>query len=208
MSIPQAPYNSLYVQVSNGFNDSVKVGAVDLYLDTSYRPDHHRVISATVASVPRRIDKRHHSIGGISPTVCVGELVYFHYGVITEENKLELEGEVYYRLDYDAVFCRVVDGQIVMVGSWVLAQPMYGDDVQEVELSDGVMGMARLTASGLVVDANPAPLQNRALLKHIGDNEFDLKGGEPLWIASSCNFENDIEGSVFWTFRQEDILAI
>ncbi|MDG2285302.1 MAG: hypothetical protein P8N43_07215 [Alphaproteobacteria bacterium] len=208
MSIPQAPYNSLYVQVSNGFNDSVKVGAVDLYLDTSYRPDHHRVISATVASVPRRIDKRHHSIGGISPTVCVGELVYFHYGVITEENKLELEGEVYYRLDYDAVFCRVVDGQIVMVCSWVLAQPMYGDDVQEVELSDGVMGMARLTASGLVVDANPAPLQNRALLKHIGDNEFDLKGGEPLWIASSCNFENDIEGSVFWTFRQEDILAI
>ena len=207
-NIPQAPFNSLYVQVDSCFSDSVKVGTVDLYLDTSYRPDHHRIISARVASIPRRIDKRHHSIGSITPTVCVGELVYFHYGVLTNENKLEHEGEVYYRLDYDAVFCRVVDGNIKMVGSWVLAEPMYGDDVQEVELSKGVMGRARLSPSGLVIDASPSPLQNRAILKHIGENDFSLGGGESIWISSDCNFENEIEGSTFWTFRQEDIIAV
>ena len=207
-NIPQAPFNSLYIRAESCFTDSVKVGALDLYLDTSYRPDHHRVIKAKVASIPRGIDKRHHSIGGITPTVCVGDLVYFHYGVLTEENRLDLDGEVFYRLDYDAVFCRVVDGVISMVGSWVLAEPMYGDDVQEVELSDGVMGKVKMSASGIVVDASPTPLDNRAILKHIGENDFGLVGGECVWITSDCNFENDIEGNIFWTFRQENILAV
>jgi co-chaperonin GroES (HSP10) len=188
------------------------MGGEELYLDTTYRPDHHKVITGEVVSIPGKLSKDHFSIGVIEPTVRVGDLVYFHYGVLSYDNSVELDGQVYYRLDYDAIFCYLRLGKLEMVGSWVFAKPIYGDDVELIDLGSGSTQMVQMSTSGFVVSTSPSPIENRAIIKHIGSSntgELDLGVGinQEVWISSYCNFENEIQGEVYWTFRQRDILA-
>jgi co-chaperonin GroES (HSP10) len=96
--VPQCPSNCLVVEIEQKFNEQIVTeSGLQLYQDTTYRPEQHATILGKVVSLPRRIDGRDWAQRAtIVPEVRVGDEVVFSYLVVFDMAHRDDRDEVYY----------------------------------------------------------------------------------------------------------------
>lgn len=203
----RAPNQRIIVRADDMYKYYVQHGSLNLYVDPLYNKGRHKVRSAEVVAVPSGMEYW----SKIVPEVQVGDLVYFHYNALTEDSALP-DNPGLWVIEYERVFCSVRGGDIVMIGGRILAEPVFDDDITEVEVG-GVMTKVKLSKSGLVKELHPEYNLKRARLSYIGTPLIDhdavpIKTGDVFYYVSNGDFVNNINGKDYFVMFQEDILAI
>ena len=233
MQTIRALVDFVYLKVEKERED--RIGALGLVLDTRYEHGEHNRIWGTVVSVPKKLSDapllylkeeigfpyprnpefKFVTLADINPIVKEGDKVYFHFNTISEDNRLkEYFADIHskiFKVRYDDIMCVVREGNIIMVGSWVLVDKVFDPDVKEVEVN-GHMVMAKTTGSGLVTEIGVKPRPLAGTVVHIGDpflcdEELEIVSGDQVLFTKESDWVNTIEGKEYYVMRQRDIIA-
>ena len=121
------PIYKIFVKIDKRFQDEIQTeSGISFYKDTTYKLEENSTVVGEVVAVPAKIDP--HSATPGSPffaNVEVGDKLYFHFNVtIDEENRIEVDSEELWMVDYFHAIAIVRDNKIYPVGSYVLVEPI------------------------------------------------------------------------------------
>jgi co-chaperonin GroES (HSP10) len=206
----QPLYDNLLVEVDWEWRNEIttKSGVVGVV----WEDDRNRAIGAqrkgVVTNVPRGISQ-HHYLSLIQQKVEIGDTVYFHFNSVSEDTKVQLS--VYdkpsYLVHLENVFAILRNGKIIMYADRVFCEPVFDDDI--VTLEDGMK--VKKSKSGIITQINVSHNMKRAILSHIGyplkgRNKTEVEPGDKVYYEKDADFENEIEGKVYFCMIQDDIL--
>jgi co-chaperonin GroES (HSP10) len=175
----------IIVSVEKRFNDETKSG---LYVETSFKPEHHVVISGQVIATAKRLPKEF-TASGFYDTVEVGDRLYFHYLVVLDPD-CHL-GEDRYIVDYFQALATVRNDKVYAVGEHILIEPME-EEVTHSTLIIPEMSKKRELNCGRVFASNDPTIPEGSIV------EFDAHG----------KFENEIEGHRLFVMYNSNIMYI
>lgn len=175
----------IIVSVEKRFNDHTKSG---IYIDTTFKPEHHVVISGLVLSVAKRLPKDFKT-SGFYDTVEVGDTLYFHYLVVLDPDCHI--GEDLYIVEYMQALATVRDGKVYPVGEHILIEPIE-EEVTHDTLIIPDMAKKFEPNRGRVFASNDPSIPVGAIV------EFDEHG----------KFENEIEGKRLFVMFNSNIMFI
>lgn len=129
---PTAPLNTVYVTLGKKFYDSIDFDSgVKLFRDTTFHPEEHAMLEATVVSVPKQIMERA-DYQGMSTDLQPGDRILMRYDVVYSyvdqpdrdtpiyKNVLLYEGQEYWKADIQKIFGIIREGGITMLNGYVL----------------------------------------------------------------------------------------
>lgn len=120
-----------------------------LNIDTTFRPEEYATLKGVVVSVPDRVDEQYYT-GKIDQLVRIGDEVWFSYSVIYDykvyregetpvyKNLISYNGEQYWKVNYEEVFCVVRGGEILMPTQHVLLAP-----IKDERVSSGLISVTQ-----------------------------------------------------------------
>jgi len=194
--LPYAPVNRIFVTADKIWDDEIVFDSgVKLFKDTTYEPEWHVHIHGYVATLPLefRADKMNN---GVPCDVQPGDKVYFHYFTLKEdENRVTVDGTDFFQVEYNQVFCKVIDDLIISTHGWCLISI-------EEEKKDSE------TEGGIII---PDMLKSRSvdtygtLLYRSG--VFPAMPGDTVYFDKTYAFKNKIEGKEYYTIRHTDLVA-
>lgn len=201
------------VQIEKERQDEIKHGSLKLEAPVGWNEHginafRYAQTKGVVAGVPdseERIDRE----------LQVGDTVYFHYNAIKTNrvrNKLDIDGELYYRFFSDMIFVKVRDGVITPLNDRALCKPIFDDpDVEEIEI-EGKMQKVKISEAGIITKVNAGGHnEKRAILTHIDPYHEEIYGdavGKVIHYDRHADFEIEIEGEKFFVMLLEDISAV
>lgn len=194
----KVPKDRVVVRVDSEYKEKLTHGNLELEVSETFAPfnKNKHTFAQTKAEIIAICDKRS---GGLPVDVKVGDIVYFHFNAINRDSRLDEMDDKIHHILYDHLFCTVDEGQIRMINSRVLCEPLYEEGVE-----DGVR-----TKNGLVVEVNVGHDPKRAVLRHIGNPlEVDAKPGDIVHYEKNADFENWIEGKKYFVMFQDDLIAV
>lgn len=201
--------DNVLVEVEAEWNQEIKTksGVIGVTFENEIERGLGAVRTGKVVAIPRGLSKIH-SVASIQERIEEGDTVYFHFNAIDAESRMELDVQKkpFYTVHYSSIFCYVRNGLITMVGSRVLAEPVYDDDVT---IDGGIR--VKKTRSGIITEINVKHNIKKARLVNIGNplrgNKLpDVKPGEIIYYSQDADFENEIEGKTYFVMYQEDLL--
>lgn len=163
-------------------------------------------------------------LSDVVPEVKVGDIIYFHYNTVREDNLVESSnGRKVYKVRYDNVLCAVrreldEDGvlqrNIIPIASHVLVEAVWDNDVEEISLpglKDTVRG--KFHKSGKFIESlheRPKPLEGK--IAHIGsplagDPDLEIVPGDEVYYMPESDWVNLIEKKNYYIMKQKDIIA-
>ncbi len=168
-------------------NDSVKVGDKDIYIDTSYKPEHHQNVICEVIATPNKLIFDRKRPAGESmewkTTIDIkkGDIIWANYlSVLRGQQNLIIEcGDIkYFLIDYSMIYLKKDKDKVVMLNGYILCSPVY------VDLSEVSVGGHKIVLSKV---KTADQLEGCALdtqfgqIKHIGKpiSEYYSKDATP-----------------------------
>lgn len=201
--------NHVWVKYPKMFEDKIQLKS-GLVLDkiNDYKPEWHATLFGEISDLAPFI----HPSLKIEDELQVGDRIYFHYLVADEKNIHEQDGEKFLRVPVYKIFCVVRDGQIIPYGGFVLAKPVYSDDVSEVDV-DGKKIMAKVSASGLVTSVEVTYKKDCSKIYFIGKPlrdapDLGVVPGDEVMMHKNSHAEYEIEGEKYHIYEQQDLLCI
>lgn len=207
----QPVFDSVLVEVDYEWRSEVKTksGVIGVVFES----DMDRSIGAQrkgrVVRVPRKVSPDHHYLGLVDTEVKEGDTIYFHFNAVTEDSRAQvsIHEKMYHVVHMESIFCIVRNGEIIMFGDRVLCEPVYDEDI--VTLDDGMK--VKKSASGIITEINVSHNMKRARLSHTGRGLKDrppvnARPGEIIYYDVDADFENEIEGKIFFCMTAEDLL--
>lgn len=102
MTIPVCPSNKLLVQFGEKYVEKHSANGVDLFIDTSFRPEQHTTIQGNVVSLPKQLSDN--GLGGylegrshIGLNIKPGDQVLFNYNVVFSMSETDNRKDVFYQ---------------------------------------------------------------------------------------------------------------
>jgi len=200
--------NHVWVEYPKMYDDEIQMGSIILKKDVSYKPDWNKKLHGIITHLAPQIS----NALGIQDDLEVGDKIYFHYLVSDEDHILEVDGKKYLRVPVYKIFCYVRDGQITAFGGYVLAKPLFDDDIEDVEV-EGKKIKAKMSESGLVTSLEVDHRKNVSVIHHIGkpladQPELDCKAGDQVFMLVKSEHRYEIEGVEYFIYEQENITAV
>ena len=231
--------HQVIVKAKKTMIDEISHGALKLKYDTSFDPYKNMVICAEVVSGPSRLNSvllytedtgmtadtskldNYITVKEQKIEVRPGDKIYFHYLGLHDNNYLgkDRKGNSIYMIPYDTIFCIVRKKKICMINGYVLVEPFFGKDYQDIAIPEYNSFMkpigtrtikVKMNDDGLVLDIGEKPKYRQGTIKHIGahiKNDFKLKAGDKVIFGDGCEFKNTIEGKEYNVMKQWDVLA-
>lgn len=149
----RCPVNKLLVTIEKKYQD--KEG--NLLIDTSFAPEEYATLKGVVVSVPDKVEDVYYK-GHIDQIAKLGDEIWFGYGVVYDyevyregetpvyRNLIQFEGEEYWAVRYEEVFCVVRNGEILMPTQHVLLSP-----VQVATISGALTSLEKPKDRGRVI---------------------------------------------------------
>ena len=180
----------------NKYVDTITApGGTEFFIDVSGDPEKHVRICDYVFSAPKDT--------GLLP----GDKVYFHYSLFVPQderdysspNLLIVNGESFWTLDINSVFCYVRDGVLLPFKNNILIIPIHD------KRKDKSLLIHNPFAGEIIIKGDNQISRGRVAL--IGDNTLTprIEVGDVVFFPSYCEFENVIEGKTYWVMEIEDI---
>ena len=200
----ETPKDIVLVSVKQKYNNQIEIndGQV-IWLDTSFKPMHHVSICGVVEAVPRMLSSNHYAHGDSTMDLKVGDKVYFHYLTVDPNNLVEVDGKDYYQVDYFNIFCYKRDGKMHMTNEWCLVEPV-----------EDVLG-AHYEGTSIIIPEMYRKKKNYKIgkLKKIGGplrnhDALDVAPEDYVIYQKDSDFENEIEGVVYYTMMQKHLFAV
>lgn len=171
----------------------------------------YRTTSGTVVALPLGYSSPHYFYDRVVKEIEIGDEVHFHYTAVSQDTRIEYNGQYYYAVPYEMVWCTVRNNKITMIGGRVFCEEVYPEDVEEIEV-DGHKVRVKMNKFGMVTEMNVGYDTNKAIVKHIGkpligDDVIDVKAGDTIYYSVDSDFPNIINGKKYFCMTQEDILA-
>lgn len=186
------------------YNDRIEIsGGTVLWLDTSFRPQHHVSISGIVEAVPGLLSPSHYAHSKSTMDLQVGDKVYFNYLTIHPENLVWHNDQEYYQVEYFNIFCYIRDAQMHMTNDWCFVEPLESE-------SGSYYGKTSI----IIPEAyRNKPNYKVGKLRHIGkplkgEPELEATAGDYVIYRKNSDFANEVEGEVMYTMKQKDLYAI
>lgn len=190
-SIPQCPSNYILVEIGKKFNDIVTTASgMQLYQDTTFRPEEYATVLGKVASIPRSVnggDWPRRSL--IEPIVEVGDEIAFNYLTVFDLNHKDDREDVYYEDPTKNPFLQQWSnkkGEKI----WVVYKPY-----------DDMFDVAAFTADGIMYD------KKLRISQEAKDNWLGLF---PFSETHSVSYNNLIEwnGKEYWKVDYANVFAV
>lgn len=157
--------------------------------------------------------KARKTIDNIIPEVEVGDRLYFDFDILgnMEYSTGTRLGDGYFAVRYDQIICTVRNGEIIMIGGWVLIDPQVEENLLPVRDAQG-----NLLPKERWIAKTPDPSTAVALhgtLRHIGkplrcDDPLDIEPGDRIIFSYYSEYKMVIEGKEYFCMKQRDILAV
>lgn len=192
---PHAPVNRIFVTADKVWDDEIVFDSgVKLYKDTTFEPEWNVHIHGYVATLPLEFRKDSMN-NGMPCDVQPGDKVYFHYFTLKEdENMVEVDGVKYYAVEYNKIFAKVVNGELIPVHGYNLI-----DIVEDIIEHDG---------SIIIPDQlkkKKVDTYGRVALPSL--TGLFLSPGDTVYFHSAYAFKNKIEDREYYVINTDDILA-
>jgi hypothetical protein len=187
--------NKFIVKLPKKFNDSVKIGDTEIYIETKYNEFQHRVMGGEVVSCPLKYDT----------PVKEGDTLYFHHHVVLQGGKPVPGMEGCYMVMYDpevamnsqafAYKCKDT-GKIESLSTWCLLEP--------VEEATGL----KSDVLELVDYSTKNPTQGRIAYECSSCKELGVKVGDVVGIGKNRDYRIKIDDKEYYRTRAEDFLYV
>jgi len=189
---------SLYkfvVRLPKKFNDSVKIGDSEIYIETKYDEFRHRVMEGEVVCCPIKYDT----------PVKPGDTMYFHHHVVVQGGT-PIDGlEDCYLVTYDpeismnsqafAYKCKDT-GKIEPLSNWCLLEPVE----ENLGLKSDVIEV--------VEHKKVNPTQGRIIYASKMCDELGVKEGDVVGIGRNRDYRLMVDGTEYYRTRAEDFLYV
>jgi len=204
-------------------NDHIKVGDVELQIDTSYNPMQHAITTGTVIGLPSRLifDRKEPAKTMLYDTdmeLRVGDRIIFEYLAYGEAVKNDpIDGG--YCIRYDEVLVAIRGEQVIPVNGIVLIEPI---DISETE---EVKEMSKFLVVPDYVKSQKS--ESRGIVRHVGsplrgyamDTSNSIHEADDLHVGDKVYFNSNyaiplqyemhrIFDKVLYRMRRKDILGI
>ncbi len=193
---PYAPVNRVFVTQDKIWNDEIVFeSGVKLYKDITFEPEWHVATCGYVATLPLEFRKDRMN-DGQPCQVEVGDKVYFHYFTLKEdENRVNIGNRDYFMVDYNRIYCKVVEDQVL---------PVHGFNLIEVveEEKEG-------SINGIII---PEMLRKKKVDTYgkvvlPSSNAYNLFPGDTVFFQSAYAYKDKIEGKEYYIIHYQDIMA-
>lgn len=159
----------------------------------------------------------------IRQEVCLHDDIYFKWRVVFSKQNLIAQSadkppSFIFKVPYDHIYCAVRDGNIIMIGSHVLIDPVWEqwEDIlvktyyQNIKNPDGSL-MERPKKEWILKKASPDKKDRQGIIAHIGSPlkgwNTDLKQGDRILYKAKLNNLVTIEGKKYFVLRQDQIVC-
>lgn len=209
--IPTSPLNYIFVKMK-AYDDEIKTkSGVTLYKDTTYNPEWNATISAEALSIPLSVRQyRPEEKGGLvsmetkglTEFVKKGDIVLFRYMVVMQReqndgyednhlNKHLIDGEIYWKVDYNMVLGVIRDGKLIPANGYIFAKK---PEEKKVE-------------SFLIIPDHlkTESVKNCAVVEYVGEPK---KGAKKLDIVKGDKILFNDQFAEKYTINDEDFLVI
>jgi co-chaperonin GroES (HSP10) len=149
----------------------------------------------------------------IVPEVKKDDRIYFHYNTVSPENRIQtLDGSKIYKVQYDNVFCAVRNNTIIPIGGYVMVEAVWDEETEEIDLQGHEKVRGKVSVSGIITELHDKPKVQQGIIAHIGtpligDPDLGLVKGNKVYFLKYSEFQNRIEGKLFYVMRQKDIIG-
>jgi co-chaperonin GroES (HSP10) len=228
----KAGVNQVIVRVKKTRNDEIILGLgtsnpLILIKDTDFEPEKNAVIHGEVVSIPKKLSAMEVTreydgfptrnvktlrYNALPIEVEVNDRVYFHFHSLDDQSLLVKEdGWLYFTVQYDQIFCSVRNGVIVPIAGYILVDPYFGNDVEEVSVPGMPSIRAKISASGIIYDRADKPRYLEGVVRYVS-KYIDFVGisvmpGERVFYTTESDFENEIEGRNYYVMKIWDLFA-
>lgn len=184
------PIYKIFVKIDKRFQDEIETeSGIKLYKDTSFKQEENSTIVGQVVAVPDKYDR---SMGSedFKTNVKAGDKLYFHFLVaMDDENRIEVDGEEYWMVDYFNAIAVVRGGKIIPVGDYILLEPIK----EKIDTS-------------LIVPDTVDKEGTRGLV--VASNDPSIPEGSTVEYEEVGKFWNIIEGRRLYCMFNQNILFI
>lgn len=136
--------NYILVRPDPGNDKVILKSGVVLFLDTSFQKEHHAVTCGTVIKIPKALT--YFQDNGLfnldyftTQELKMGDRIIFHYLQASENIKqsryIECDGEVFFLIHYDKIFCALRGDDVVPINGNVIVEA----EKEKVEFSSGLI---------------------------------------------------------------------
>lgn len=189
----KTPKDVVLIKVNQKEKQERKIEGTDITLKVlthfnEYHED-HCVHHGTVVVCPDKIS------GGGEVEIKEGDKIYTHHFLTHEENKADELLPETYRMTYDEIYCKIVDGEIEMLGHWNFLEPVEEESK---------------TASGLIITANPKKIEGVAIMRKPSKymQSIGIEDGTKLLFKKNAGYVILVEGKKYYRVIDEHIFGI
>jgi len=155
------PYNNWVLLKPIQDMDTFKVGNVNLFLDTTYKPEFHQKVIHEVVAVPKKlIFDRKLEVGEsmewkTDMELKVGDKVWINYLSAIRGHKVTCEGQDYMFVPYASIYLKQTRDGVKMLNGYVLCEPVYikkKSEIATIEIikHESMQGLAKDCRHGIV----------------------------------------------------------
>jgi len=235
----KSPFDYVFIKAENAVEDTVMMGETTLFLDGSFDPLKNARIYGKVVAIPEKLTdafiglkaeempisleepRQFRKLSDITPTIEVGDTIYFHYGVLGEEsNELMvaiLNGDPVYRVRYDRIWAREdKDGNVEGIGSNVLVEPIKEswDDIKlktytELKDTEGNF-IPRPEEEWLYMKVAPESNKLEGIVKYSGYNfkGYDpVEAGRRVMFIKNADFQIKIGDEQLFVMKSHNVMC-
>jgi co-chaperonin GroES (HSP10) len=183
------------VKLPKKFNDTVKIGDTEIYIETKYNEFQHRVMEGEVVGLPAKYET----------PVKEGDTIYFHHHVVLQGGKPLPGMEGCYMVMYDpevamnsqafAYKCKDT-GKVESLSTWCLLEPVE----EEVKLKSDILEVVDYSTKN--------PTQGKVVYACNRCEDLGVKVGDVVGIGKNRDYVIKIDDKEYYRTRSEDFLYV
>lgn len=185
----------VYIEADKNKKKIIKHGDIELIKDISYNPlDDKNVVQDGIilSHCSKAIDSYFHQ--ELKIEVEDGDHVYTHHFLTDKDHEREFNGKKYYEIKYEDLYCKIKEGNIIMLNNWNFLTPVLADK----EISE----------SGIVLDFKQKNQIRVGVINHSCKSldERGIKKGDKVFFKIHREYKINVEGTTYYRIETDDIL--
>lgn len=124
-----------------------------------------------------------------------GDKVYVHHFIVQPDRHYDIKGRKYAELEYEHIYCKIVDDEIKMIGDYVFLERLFEDE------------STCTSPSGLWLKDSPDEVYSVGILRH-ANKDTGIETGTKVVYSRLSDYEMVVEGEKLLRMKNEDLLAI
>ena len=188
--------NIVYIKADKYQKTSIEVGGMTFHNDTSYKPLARKNVTQSGVVLTACKTAFHSAFDHeLSVEVEAGDKIYCHHFLTDSDNERKINGETYYEFQYEHLYCKLVDGKIVMLNDWNFVSPIESsDDVGE---------------NGLIMDLKKQNELRVGVINHTSKSlrAMGISIGDKVYFKKGREYSMDVEDETFYRIETRDILC-